>query len=131
MFQADVDWTICQACDPCSARLVCKTRAVVKVDADEPALIDPARCHGCGDCLPACPYSAISLASPRVPNGPTDESSPSETSLSQRRSFHLRDRSPRFPFLRLNALQIQAGAGTTQAASLLHTGFTQHRLNQT
>jgi len=64
MLRAEVDWSICQACDPCFARPVCRTRAVVRVDADEPALIDLTRCNGCGDCLPACPYSAISLVGP-------------------------------------------------------------------
>ena len=64
---AVVDWEICQACEPCFARSACQTRALVQVDADGPALIDLARCHGCGDCLPACPYSAISLLSLVVP----------------------------------------------------------------
>ncbi len=69
MLRADVNWEICRACDPCSARLVCKTRAVVKMDADEPALIDVARCNGCGDCLLACPHAAISLANATVSSG--------------------------------------------------------------
>ena len=61
MLRAVVNWDSCQACDPCLARPVCRTRAVVKMDADAPALIDLTRCNGCGDCLPACPYEAISL----------------------------------------------------------------------
>ena len=43
MLRAEVNWDICQACDPCSARLVCKTRAVLKIDADAPAFIELAR----------------------------------------------------------------------------------------
>jgi len=43
------------------ARLLCKTRAVVTLDAGEPAMIDSSRCNGCGDCLPVCPYGAIGL----------------------------------------------------------------------
>jgi len=68
MLRAEVNWDICQACDPCSARLVCKTRAVLKIDADAPAFIELARCNGCGDCLPACPYGAIALRNIHVPN---------------------------------------------------------------
>jgi len=68
MLRAEVNWDICQACDPCSARLACKTKAVVKIDADEPAFIELARCNGCGDCLPACPYGAIALRNIHVPN---------------------------------------------------------------
>ena len=68
MLRAEVNWDICQACDPCSARLVCKTRAVLKIDADAPAFIELARCNGCGDCLPACPYGAIAPSNIHVPN---------------------------------------------------------------
>src|SRR3990172_1247218 len=53
MLRAEVHWDLCRACDPCSARPACKTKAVVKLDPDEPAVIDLSRCSGCGDCLPA------------------------------------------------------------------------------
>ena len=68
MLRAEVNWDICQSCDPCSARLTCTTKAVVKIDADEPAFVEPARCNGCGDCLPACPHGAIALSSIHVSN---------------------------------------------------------------
>ncbi len=68
MLRAEVNWDTCRACDPCSARLVCKTKAIVKRDADEPAFIELARCSGCGDCLPACPYAAIALSNIHVSN---------------------------------------------------------------
>lgn len=67
MLRAVVDWKICKACDPCCASLICKVRAVVQLDAGEPTIIDWARCNGCGDCLEACPFSAISLVNS---NGP-------------------------------------------------------------
>ncbi len=68
MLRAEVSWDTCRACEPCTARLVCKTRAVVQIDAGEPALIDSSRCNGCGDCLPACPYAAIALRNAYVSN---------------------------------------------------------------
>jgi len=63
MLRASVNWNACRACDPCSARAACRTRAIVQVDAGEPALIDGSRCSGCGACLPVCPYGAIALES--------------------------------------------------------------------
>lgn len=61
MLRAEVDWTICQSCDPCEARQVCKTRAILKIDVDEPAYIELSLCNGCGNCVSACLYSAISM----------------------------------------------------------------------
>jgi len=61
MLRAVVGWETCRACDPCSARLVCKTRAIVKIDADEPTFVETARCNGCGECISACPFEAIVL----------------------------------------------------------------------
>lgn len=69
MLRAEVNWEVCQACDPCLARLVCKTRAVMKPDADGPALVDLSRCNGCGDCLPACLFGAISMGNGAAPAG--------------------------------------------------------------
>jgi len=43
------------------AHVVCKTRTVLKIDADEPALIDMGCCNGCGDCLPGCPHATIAI----------------------------------------------------------------------
>ena len=70
MWWAEVDWNICRGCDPCQARLACKTRAIVKFDAGELAFIELERCLGCAKCLPACTHAAIkmrnSMASGRV-----------------------------------------------------------------
>ena len=61
MYWAEVDWDLCQGCNPCQARLACNVRAIVKFSADELAFIDQARCHGCAKCLPACSFAAIIL----------------------------------------------------------------------
>ncbi len=68
MLRAEVNWDTCRMCDPCSARLTCKTKAVIKMDADEPAVIDLTRCNGWGECYAACPYTAIALKSVYVSN---------------------------------------------------------------
>jgi len=36
-------------------------RAIVKISPDEPAFIEQGRCHGCGKCLPACSFAAITM----------------------------------------------------------------------
>jgi MinD superfamily P-loop ATPase len=59
MLQPEIDWEICQRCDPCQARLVCKPRAIFKVDHDEPPIIELGRCNGCGACVSGCEYGAI------------------------------------------------------------------------
>ena len=61
MYWAEVNWDLCQGCNPCQARPVCNVRAIVKFSADELAFIDQGRCHGCGKCLPACSFAAILL----------------------------------------------------------------------
>ena len=59
MLRPKIDWTLCQICEPCTSRPVCKVRAVVKIDPDEAPYIDLDRCNGCGNCITACPHGAI------------------------------------------------------------------------
>jgi Pyruvate/2-oxoacid:ferredoxin oxidoreductase delta subunit len=59
MIRPVIDYQICQACQPCEARLACKTRAIVKIEPDEPPYIAGERCSGCSACVRACTYSAI------------------------------------------------------------------------
>lgn len=59
MLQPVVDWNLCQACQPCEARMVCKTRAIVQIDPDEPPYIANERCNQCGVCVAACCCEAI------------------------------------------------------------------------
>ncbi len=55
----EIDWNVCQGCDPCQARLVCKTRAIVQPDPGEPPYVDFSRCTRCALCAAACPCQAI------------------------------------------------------------------------
>jgi len=57
----EVDWNLCVACYPCSARKDCKTRAIVQIDPDEPVYIELERCSRCGNCVRACCCEAIRM----------------------------------------------------------------------
>jgi Fe-S-cluster-containing hydrogenase component 2 len=56
-----VDTELCQACSRCPARAVCKSKALLQLDAGEQAVVDASRCYGCNVCLPACPFGAVRL----------------------------------------------------------------------
>ncbi len=56
-----VDDDLCHACRKCQARQVCKSKAILQLDPDEPPFIDASRCYGCQACIPACPFGAIVL----------------------------------------------------------------------
>jgi Pyruvate/2-oxoacid:ferredoxin oxidoreductase delta subunit len=61
MLRPVVDYLVCQSCQPCEARLVCNTRAIVKIDPDEPPYIATERCSGCSVCISACIFGAIQM----------------------------------------------------------------------
>jgi MinD superfamily P-loop ATPase len=50
---------LCQVCGKCVARDVCRSKAILRIDPDEPPFIDPNRCYGCRVCIAACPHGAI------------------------------------------------------------------------
>jgi dihydromethanopterin reductase (acceptor) len=52
---------LCQVCGKCLARKVCRTKAILQIDPDEPPFIDASLCYGCRVCIPACPHGAIVL----------------------------------------------------------------------
>jgi Fe-S-cluster-containing hydrogenase component 2 len=54
-----VDDSACQICSPCLAAKVCRVRAIIRLDADEPPYIDLYRCNDCRLCMAACTFGAI------------------------------------------------------------------------
>ena len=69
MLRPEVDWLICQGCDPCTARPACKTRAILQIDMCDPVYIEQARCNGCAKCVPACTFGAIAMINGTPPGG--------------------------------------------------------------
>ncbi|MDI6716745.1 MAG: 4Fe-4S binding protein [Actinomycetota bacterium] len=59
MIKAGVNYNKCKICKKCVARRACPTKALFKLDEDEPAVVDLKLCHGCGDCVAACPHKAL------------------------------------------------------------------------
>jgi len=51
----------CALCRKCLARKVCKSKAIVRIDPEEPPFIDASRCYGCHLCITTCPHGAIVL----------------------------------------------------------------------
>ncbi len=58
----------CRACRRCLASDVCKVRAIVRIDSDEPPFLDAARCYDCRLCIPACPFEAIRVTGDFLPS---------------------------------------------------------------
>jgi Fe-S-cluster-containing hydrogenase component 2 len=68
MLHPEIDWETCQACSPCLARRVCKTKALLQLDPGEAPYIDFARCTNCAQCVLACCCGAIVMVNAKVPN---------------------------------------------------------------
>ncbi len=54
-----IDSAVCLACRRCPGARVCPTKAIRRIDRDEPPFIDVDLCRGCLKCLAACPVRAI------------------------------------------------------------------------
>jgi len=62
-FRIQVQSENCRTCRHCLAAEVCKVRAIVRIDDDEPPYIDIERCYDCRLCIPACPFEALQVVS--------------------------------------------------------------------
>ncbi|MFA5802341.1 MAG: 4Fe-4S dicluster domain-containing protein [Thermoleophilia bacterium] len=51
----------CSGHDKCPARKECPTKALVQLDPGEVVTVLGSLCHGCGDCVAACPEQAIRI----------------------------------------------------------------------
>lgn len=58
---AQVDFAACQACAVCTAKTLCRTKAIIKMGKYEQAVVKPSDCMGCGDCIDGCPHGAVSM----------------------------------------------------------------------
>jgi len=56
-----VDAGLCRVCPGCPARDACRSKALLRIDCDEPPVVDPSRCYGCRACMAACPHGAIQM----------------------------------------------------------------------
>jgi Fe-S-cluster-containing hydrogenase component 2 len=50
------------ACPTCLARQVCPTKAILRLDYDEPVAVNHTLCRGCGKCVTVCPWQAIEVS---------------------------------------------------------------------
>jgi Fe-S-cluster-containing hydrogenase component 2 len=57
-----IDFNLCHACRRCLASQVCRMKAILQVDPDEPPYLEVERCRDCRVCMPACPFGAIVMA---------------------------------------------------------------------
>ena len=51
----------CLRCKDCPPLKVCPSKAISRLDPDEPPYVDVEYCLGCGECVKSCPASAISI----------------------------------------------------------------------
>jgi MinD superfamily P-loop ATPase len=61
MQKAFVDLNKCLRCDKCHASRTCPLGAIFRIDKEEPSIVEPKLCHGCGDCMAGCPAEAVIL----------------------------------------------------------------------
>ncbi len=51
----------CVRCGSCNAHHACPKKAIFRIDAEEPSIVEPNICHGCGDCAHMCPAKAVEI----------------------------------------------------------------------
>ena len=58
-----VDYNLCrpQQCNKCEAAAACPRKLMVQESAFSAPMTDPYICKGCGDCVRACPFKAVTI----------------------------------------------------------------------
>lgn len=57
-----IDEQRCCSCARCLVVRACRNMAVLRLDPDEPPVIDSGRCKLCLACIAPCPFGAVILA---------------------------------------------------------------------
>ena len=61
MTKAFIDPDKCIRCDKCYAARVCPVKAIFYISDEDPKVVEPNICHGCGDCTAKCSVEAVIL----------------------------------------------------------------------
>ncbi len=56
-----VDPDLCQLCSRCRVLASCRWQAVLRIDREDPPVIDMARCQRCMVCVARCEFEAVVL----------------------------------------------------------------------
>jgi len=56
-----IDSNKCRMCRRCLARDACKMKAIIRIDREDPPMINTHLCRDCRVCIPVCPSQAIRL----------------------------------------------------------------------
>lgn len=56
-----IDPNKCRMCRRCLAREVCKMKAIIRIDREDPPMINLHLCRDCRVCMRECPFQAVQL----------------------------------------------------------------------
>ena len=84
---------VCHHCEIPDCLPACEEGALRR-DADGIVRVDDSRCTGCGDCIAACPYRALTVAEPSAVLPPSRFLSEAQESLRRRWEIRARNRIP-------------------------------------